>query len=73
MRRTQRVLALAMERCAFWQQGALRLIAASTHGEVSRQSLLPLKRTASRMARGWGRGQWPPQPRGCIPHGTVTQ
>jgi hypothetical protein len=29
--------------------------------------------TTSRLARGWGCGQWPPQPQGCIPHGTVAQ
>src|SRR5215831_269795 len=31
------------------------------------------RRWASRLARGWGRVQWPPQPRGCILHGTVAQ
>ena len=41
----QRVLALAMARCLWCQRGALRLIAAITHGEVIRKILQPLKRS----------------------------
>ena len=45
-RRLKRVFALAMARCPWCQRGALRMIAAITHGEVIRQSLQPLKRSA---------------------------
>jgi hypothetical protein len=35
--------------------------------------LLAAGRTASRPARGWGCVRWPPQPRGCLPDGTVAK
>jgi len=45
-RRRKRVLALAMARCPWCQRGALRMIAAITHGEGIRKFLQPLQRSA---------------------------
>jgi len=42
----KRVLALALARCPWCQRGALRMIAASTHGEGIRQLLQPLHLSA---------------------------
>ena len=42
----KRVFALAMARCPWCQRGALRMIAAMTHGEVIRKILQPLQRSA---------------------------
>ena len=45
-RRLKRVVALDMGRCPCWQRGLLRIIAASTPGEVIRKILRHLKRAA---------------------------
>jgi hypothetical protein len=42
----QRGFALALARCPWCQRGALRLLAALTHGEVIRKRLQPLQRSA---------------------------
>ena len=42
----QRVFGVAMARCPWCQQGALRLLAAITYGEVIRKSLRHLQRAA---------------------------
>ena len=46
VRLLKRVFALDMVRCPWCQQGALRLIAAITHGEIIRQILQHLKLSA---------------------------
>jgi hypothetical protein len=42
----KRIFALDMVRYPWYQWGALRLIAAITHGEIIRKILQPLKRSA---------------------------